>query len=412
MFGIGKRRRTREGRPATGTEIAARRLAVRRGAELLAARREQVERLGALAGVPEGQFQALYLAALQAFAEHVQELPYELLDGAGAAAVRRLPTILDVVMEEVNWALRRRAGYLLPLGAEAEVIAAKADLWTYAVYTAALARGLRRIADGVLLFGHEGQLLGTWRPYGPMGDQGASWYDIDARRYRQPYPLRERLVAMVIGRVVPQAGLDWLWQDAELIDMWLAAVSGDGKGAGILTAIVQGAEVQAAVADNAPSRVLASEAQAIPLQSIPPAEDTARERGVRPEQGSRPEPAGTQAADDPGLAFLAWLKESLAEERIKLNGTDGVHVVPEGILVISPDVFQDFDVLNWKRVQKRLRKLRVTRKPGGSTSFFAYRREGSDGIIRGTVLTPEAVLGDGPCPAPNPKLTLVPTDGL
>src|SRR5690606_22878545 len=77
---------------------------------------------------------------------------------------------------------------------------------------------------------------------------------------------------------------------------------------------------------------------------------------------------------DPGRCFLHWLKEGLANGTIAINTVNArVHAVPEGLLLVSPGIFKDFDRENWSMAQKRFQKLKLHRRTPQATSFWSYQ---------------------------------------
>ncbi|MDH4275543.1 MAG: DNA-binding domain-containing protein, partial [Gammaproteobacteria bacterium] len=124
---------------------------------------------------------------------------------------------------------------------------------------------------------------------------------------------------------------------------------------------------------------------------------------------------------DTGGPFLAWVREEIAQHRIYINQADArVHVVPEGVLLVSPALFRDYaravgDEGGWEHAQKKFVKLKLhTPAPDGSNITYC-RVELPGGANRGPatmikcILVPDATLifGDTPPPPPNPTLRVV-----
>lgn len=121
--------------------------------------------------------------------------------------------------------------------------------------------------------------------------------------------------------------------------------------------------------------------------------------------------------DDPGPRFMAWLKNGLASGRIPVNAVNArVHVVQEGVVLITPAIFQDFagqEAADWKAVQKRFQKMGLQSKRAdgaSSTNIHTYF------VIAGKqqqkvkpfkcylIADPRVLFGDLPVPAPNPLI--------
>lgn len=100
---------------------------------------------------------------------------------------------------------------------------------------------------------------------------------------------------------------------------------------------------------------------------------------------------------DPGRRFLAWLKDGLAAGRLPINTVHArVHTVTEGLLLVSPGIFKDFDRDDWTRVQKRFQKLKLHRRTAQGTNVWTYQVKGErrQSRINGLLIgEPETALG-------------------
>lgn len=112
--------------------------------------------------------------------------------------------------------------------------------------------------------------------------------------------------------------------------------------------------------------------------------------------------------DDPGRRFLMWIKEGLSSGTLAINTVHArIHTVPEGLLLVSPGVFKDFDRENWSLAQKRFQKLKLHQRTPQATNIWSYQVKGErkqsriNGIL---VPDPERVLGLK-LPPPNPHLS-------
>ena len=110
-----------------------------------------------LAGLSAAAFQSFYQPALNVFARFVQQLPASQLhhhaDKGG---------LLTHTLEVCVLALKIRRSYLLSAQAGAEEIAKKQDLWTYAVFLAALFHDLAKPVayQRVEIFSRQGECVG------------------------------------------------------------------------------------------------------------------------------------------------------------------------------------------------------------------------------------------------------------
>lgn len=195
----------------------------------------QIDRL---LSVPRSHLESLFHTTILSYARFVQQLPAsEAHHHAGAGGM------LDHGLEAVTNALALRRGYLLPQGAEPECLARSQDLWTYAVFTAALLHDIGKAAvdQRVLLFDARKRSLGTWDPWqGPM-DQRVTWYRVEFVRGRT-HALHERVAPLLTRFIVPPMGLSWLASDREVLAAWVATISGDRDRAGVLGEIISRAD--------------------------------------------------------------------------------------------------------------------------------------------------------------------------
>ncbi len=205
--------------------------------ELITQRKKQINAIQQLAGVPKAHWHSLYLEALLSFTGYVQQLPAsESHHHPGAGG------LLDHCLEVVIHALRIRRGHLLPQGSDAEEITAKKDVWTYAVFSAALLHDIGKplMDQTVMLYDKQGRDLGAWNALTtPMVD--AHWYRIRYRKDRQ-YRLHERAALLLTNIILPTSALNWLSTDRTVLSAWLAAVSGLYEDAGIIGEIIQQAD--------------------------------------------------------------------------------------------------------------------------------------------------------------------------
>lgn len=204
---------------------------------LIACRKQQVNTIQQLAGVPRAHWRSLYLEALLSFAGYVQQLPAsESHHHPGAGG------LLDHCLEVVIHALRNRRGHLLPQGGDAEEITAKKDVWTYAVFSAALLHDIGKplMDQTITLYDKHGRELGVWNALTtPIID--AHWYRIRYRKDRQ-YRLHERAALLLTNLILPAPALNWLSADRTVLAAWLASISGMYEDAGIIGEIVQQAD--------------------------------------------------------------------------------------------------------------------------------------------------------------------------
>ncbi|MDX1252266.1 MAG: TraI domain-containing protein [Gammaproteobacteria bacterium] len=204
----------------------------------------RVREIEQLAAVPRHHFDALYCAALNAFARFVQQLPAsEAHHHAGPGG------LLDHTLDVVVRAMKLRRPHLLPPGADPEEINQQQHLWTYAVFCAALLHDIGKpVADQrVALLGANRRTEGVWNPWsGPMPMGG--WYQMKFVRGRR-YALHQAITPLLARGILPEAGLTWLASDPLVLGAWLATMTGQADQAGVVGGIVRQAD-GASVAHN------------------------------------------------------------------------------------------------------------------------------------------------------------------
>lgn len=128
--------------------------------------------------------------------------------------------------------------------------------------------------------------------------------------------------------------------------------------------------------------------------------------------------SGGAVDSDDGQRFLEWLRAEVTGRRITVNQADArVHVVPEGVLLVSPAVFKDYarahgNIVSWEHVQKRFLKLKLHRRALDDTNIFHYcaERPGGNhdnkktGVVKGIVIADPATVFAAAAPPANPVL--------
>jgi hypothetical protein len=119
---------------------------------------------------------------------------------------------------------------------------------------------------------------------------------------------------------------------------------------------------------------------------------------------------GMDASEDAGRRFLAWLKQSIERESVPINTPKArIHVLPEGLALVSPQIFRDFDAANWSHAQKRFQKLRLHRKTPNDDNIWTCRVAGSrtQALLK-AILIPDAAVALGvKLPPPNSAINLL-----
>lgn len=110
-------------------------------------------------------------------------------------------------------------------------------------------------------------------------------------------------------------------------------------------------------------------------------------------------------------AFLAWLQEAILTNSAEVNAERSrVYTVKEGLFLVSPSIFRDFDSKDYNKVQQRFLKMRMHQKKSNGTNFWSATLDNGQGgkfTIKGILIEQaEAKLGVALPPA-NPHLTII-----
>ncbi len=468
-----------------------------------------ISRIASLVSVPQQHFSQLYIATLNAFAEFVQQLP-----ASEAHHHAGLGGLLNHSLEVAEKALALRRGFLLPPDSDPSVMSRQADLWSYAVFSAALCHDIGKavVDQTVHCFDARRRSIGVWNPWrGAMTD--AAYYRMTFVRNRQ-YS-RHQLVGPFVARVIiPDAAIDWLGSERDVTSAWIACLSGTAEFAGPLATIVAQADSLSANENLGARGTRLPSATQVPLHEkllmalralldngqltlnrpgavgfvtdtdlwlvskrcldlvrvylvdqghggVPSKNDRLMDElqqfGICVPNGERaiwrariklpdfdheltllrvpvatlwPDPAGRPAPLDgtvevsntdttrkPTAAapstsgFMIWLREGLQAGTFEINTPDAfLHVVPEGLLMVSPRVFKKYIGVdgNWHHIQNRFFRGRFHRRNTDRTNIIRYKVEGKrrSSVIKGVLIPdPQRTLG-ADLPDPNKHLAL------
>ncbi len=201
--------------------------------ELLEQHAGRITQINELAGLSNTNFDYLYSSAIQNYARFVQQLPAsEVHHHAG------LGGMLTHALEVGVIALKIRRSYLLSETGGAEEISQKQDLWTYAVFIAALCHDLAKVAvDQVITIYDKNHHQQNWEPWHQFIDEQGLWYSSEFVRNRQ-YKLHEKASPLLINKILPSKGMKWLSSDQTIFSNWLACLSGDMDNASSIGEII------------------------------------------------------------------------------------------------------------------------------------------------------------------------------
>ena len=113
---------------------------------------------------------------------------------------------------------------------------------------------------------------------------------------------------------------------------------------------------------------------------------------------------------DIGRRFVAWLTQNIRDGRVDINTPRArLHVLTEGLALVTPGIFRDFSPEHWERAQKRFQKLKIHKKTAKDTNVWKCQvaKERKRSIIRVMVIADAEKSLAVALPAPNPATTLV-----
>jgi integrating conjugative element relaxase (TIGR03760 family) len=222
-------------------------LLITTGKHLLVPHKKTITEIRSIVGLPRKFWIALYLNTLINMAEYIQDLPASEAhhhSGRGGLLAHTLETALN--------SLRIRRGKLLPPNSDAETVTKFKDVWTYAVFTAALCHDLGKpITDMTIeLFDKKKNKVSTWSPFkGPMSTfDTAREYKIQYQRNRI-YASHERASALYTHHIIPVVGLEWIASNQEVFFYWTNILTGHIEDGGAIGSIIHEADKRS-VASN------------------------------------------------------------------------------------------------------------------------------------------------------------------
>lgn len=183
---------------------------------------------------------------------HWEELYYSLISNF-AAFVQMLPAseghhhsyaggLLDHSLEVMQYAVRARRGVLYPRGGKEDLISQKADIFTYAVASAALLHDVGKAVTDLLVVHTvpKQDEPKIWTPTTGKMPVGQSY--VWRSNSNKTHKLHEIAGLQIIPSLIPEKGQMWLFSDQELYQLWVSAISGQYGQAGLLGELVQNAD--------------------------------------------------------------------------------------------------------------------------------------------------------------------------
>ena len=344
--------------------------------EILEPNRKALNSIFLSTGIDDDHFIALYRYPIERTAELLQLMP-----GPERGRHTRPGGMMAHILEACSIALKYRRNVSLPIGAPPEERQKKKDLYTYAVFAAALVQHVGGALYGQrpALYDWRGNHLCQWNPLleGIEGHKNARFMKTGSGKplLHEHRPM-ESLIYLV--RILSQDGLMWLRADREVYEKFLDALSDaprgpihelvrkayraaeDGESPGAKGTRPQGVTERSVDIDTGNGQLKQADAGAIPsmpIREIRPPES--KSRAAIPKRKNQPAPAPEAAAVSDkdavpdiweseellseGEKFRSWLEDQINESRLRMNEEDSlVYSTVQGIFVVAPDIFQVF----------------------------------------------------------------------
>ncbi|WOA33391.1 MobH family relaxase [Alloalcanivorax xenomutans] len=119
-----------------------------------------------------------------------------------------------------------------------------------------------------------------------------------------------------------------------------------------------------------------------------------------------------QVSGDVGKQFLAWLRDGLATGRLAINTPQArIHVIEQGLVLVSPGIFKDFSAARWNHVQKRFQKLKLHQRTHDNMNIWTCKASGArkQALMKVYLISKTEVSELGlTLPPPNPAVNLLP----
>ncbi|MCL1860651.1 MAG: TraI domain-containing protein [Proteobacteria bacterium] len=325
-------------------------------AALLSTSRRQrlLEHIWQRTSLSRTQFDALYLAPINRFAELVQLLP------ASEAHHHAWPGgMLDHALEAVAFALKMRQSRLLPVGAVPETQAAQGEAWTAAIAYAALLHDIGKVAVDLHVEYGDGTI---WHPWHGSLTHPYRFRYVKGREYR----LHGAATGLIYMRVLDAGILDWLSSFTEMWHALLYVLAGQYEHAGVLGEIVQQAD-QASVAQalgGDPAKALSAPKHALQRKLLDGLRYLIREEFKL----NQPQASDAWLTQD-----ALWLVSKTVADKLR------AHLLSQGIDGIPTDnpalfnVLQEHGIIQPAADGKAIWRARVTGENGWSNSFTFLR---------------------------------------
>lgn len=324
----------------------------------------------------EEKFPAYCQSLIDSLVEFYQELPEtrnSYFAGRGG--------LIDHAFSRTQAALSMCRSYFLK---EAEALSEIQQLWLYTLFSASLLQGIGKLMIDlkVDLYDESGEYIKSWNPLHGSILTHAKFY-----RYEflgdKPDDFRRRLNSLLARQLMPRVGFDWIANNKDVLEIWLALLNEDYQTAGVFGPIIVRADALAI------ERYFAE--QHIRHFSGDAGNKRYSHLGTTFNPGLETNEANAMA----GVEFVKWLTKVLADGKIMINKAP-LWMVPGGLLM-CPDLFKLFvrehpEYKNWQAVQKGFLEMKLHATSCDSQVIHNFEQKKNDKVMSGLVLANYAVV--------------------
>ncbi len=201
--------------------------------------------------VPEKHFESLYLYSIKRLAVWVQDLPASQNHHHSNNGGFLLHTL-----EVIEIALKQRNNKMLPIGSSVEKQNEKKDLWTFAIFVAALLHDIgKTVSDvNIMLYDNQKKELGRWSPwFGSMSNvDKAKYYQYQYNSNRR-YQHHSLLPLSFLSQFINPTAIDWLQKESDLFTLLLFTLQGRNAEGAMIADIIKYADSESSAKSLASS---------------------------------------------------------------------------------------------------------------------------------------------------------------
>lgn len=182
-------------------------------------RKRIIEEIKEVAELPDEYFDTLYRNLIESFTAFVQILPVN--------NEARLSSILDEGLLRALFALQ-----VQQKSSKDEI----EPLMSYVLFSACLLFDIASVIENrtIVISEQGGSYIRIWEPVREGSLPIAGYYRIRRGGGLTPWSCRRSAVSLAT-RLIPQTGYDWIFQNPHAFNMWIALLSEDKEGAGVLS---------------------------------------------------------------------------------------------------------------------------------------------------------------------------------